>query len=107
MNKSNPSIQRAAALLSYSGGPSAFVIIKLEPEPRSCCCFHCWPETWSTINRHIAPLGPIKDEEDVLIKHDDHEFVLECHESGPEIIVYLGLATASLAVDGGRTKLTI
>jgi hypothetical protein len=94
MNSGISSIQRAATLLSRSGDHENFVIIKLEPEPRSCCCFHCWPMTWSAINHQIAPSGPIKDEADVLIKRDDHEFVLECHESGPEIVVYLGLTTA-------------
>jgi hypothetical protein len=54
--------------------------------------------TWAAINRQIAPSGPIEDEADVLIKGDDHEFVLECHESGPEIVVYLGLAIASLGL---------
>lgn len=98
MNKSLLSIQRAMALLDISCGQENFLIIKLEPEPRSCCCFHCWPETWSAVNRHIVPFGPIKDEGDVVIKHEDHEFILECHESGPEIIVYLGLATASLVL---------
>ena len=33
------------------------------------------------------------NEGNVLIKGDDFEFVLECHESGPEIVVYL---TASI-----------
>jgi hypothetical protein len=98
MNSGISSIQRAAALLSCSGDQENYVIIKLEPEPRSCCCFHCWPMTWSTINKQIAPSGPIEDEADVLIKCDDYEFVLECHESGPEIVVYLTLATASVVL---------
>lgn len=98
MNKSISSIQRAATPLSGSGDQESFVIIKLEPDPPSCCCFHCWPVTWSTISRDITPSGPIEDEGDVLIKRDDYEFVLECHESGPEIVVYLGLATASIVL---------
>lgn len=36
------------------------------------------------------------DEGDVLIDKNNEKFVLECHESGPEIIVYLGVTTASL-----------
>jgi hypothetical protein len=96
MGNSVSSIQRAVALLDHSCDYEDFLIIKLEPEPRSCCCFHCWPETWLAINQFIAPYGSIKDEGALLIKKDDYELVLECHESGPEIIVYLGLAVVSL-----------
>jgi hypothetical protein len=96
MTRGISSIQRAVALLGCSGEEENYIIIKLQPEPHSCCCFHCWPMTWSTINQHIAPFGPIEDEADVLIKRDDYEFVLECHESGPEIVFYLTLATASV-----------
>ncbi len=42
--------------------------------------------------------GPLKDEGDVIVGNSDSRIVLECHESGPEIIVYLGFATASVAL---------
>jgi hypothetical protein len=38
----------------------------------------------------------MKDEGDLLVIADGRRFVLECHESGPEILLYLGLATAAL-----------
>jgi hypothetical protein len=38
----------------------------------------------------------MKDEGDLLVVLDGRRFVLECHESGPEILLYLGLATAAL-----------
>ena len=90
------SIQRAVALLNNSGQEEDFVIIKLQSEPRSCCCFHCWPKTWSEINQYLLPQGPIEDEGDVLIINNSEEFILECHENGPEIIIKW--ATASIGL---------
>lgn len=91
MNKAIKSIERASALLSHSGNQDDFIIIKLVPDPPSCCCFHCWPDTWRTLNDFISPFGQIEDEGDVLISHDGYEFVIECHETGPEIVIYLTL----------------
>jgi hypothetical protein len=88
--------QRAIVLLSNSGVEEDLAIIKLLPEPKTCCCFHCWPETWNKINNHIAPQGPIKDEGDILIVHQGKEIVLECHESGPEIAFYFKTAIDSI-----------
>lgn len=90
------SINRAAALLGTDPTPADYVILKIQPAEGGCCCFHCWPETWRAINRHIAPSGPIEDESDTLVTDHDTSYVLECHESGPEIVVYLTLATASI-----------
>jgi len=73
-----------------------YISIKITPVPRNCCCFHCWPETWHVVNRHICPCGPLEDEGDALIHADGEKYVLQCHESGPEIIIYFGLATASI-----------
>lgn len=75
---------------------SRFESIKIKPAKGGCCCFHCWPETWASINEYILPAGPLEDEGDVLVKKNNEEFVLECHESGPEIVYYLGLGTASV-----------
>ncbi len=90
------SIDRAVSLLGSRLDYGNYVCLKIRPENGGCCCFHCWPFTWQEVNKAIAPFGPIQDEGDVLIKTDDGSFVLECHESGPEIIVYLGGATAGV-----------
>jgi len=95
---SQRSIARAAVLLGKIADAKDFTILKLLPDPRGCCCFHCWPHTWAAINDFIAPDGPIPDEGDVPIHVGESEYVLECHESGPEIVVYLGMATASIAL---------
>ena len=95
---SRESIKRACALLGRDGGAGSFIILKLLPEPRGCCCFHCWPETWAEVNRHIAPYGPVPDEGDALVKSGSEGYVLECHESGPEVVIYLGVTTASLVL---------
>lgn len=89
-------IKRAAALLQRPSNDKDFITLKLIPAQRRCCCFHCWPVTWATINEFIAPAGPVPDEGDALIHSPGGDYVLECHESGPEIVVYLGVATASL-----------
>jgi hypothetical protein len=93
---SHDSIKRADSLLKLSTDEKDFIILKLLPEPRGCCCFHCWPMTWAMINNFISPDGSIPDEGDALIHSSAGDYVLECHESGPEIVVYLGVATASL-----------
>ena len=95
---SRKSIARAAALLGQIANAEDFTILKLLPDPKGCCCFHCWPHTWAAVNDFIAPDGPIPDEGDALIHAGESEYVLECHESGPEIVVYLGMATASMAL---------
>jgi hypothetical protein len=84
------SIERAIALLGTPSAYEDYALFKILPVPSSCCCFHCWPKTWTEINEKIYPSGPIKDEGDALVKKEGALFVLECHESGPEIIVYLG-----------------
>ncbi|VVB96325.1 Uncharacterised protein [uncultured archaeon] len=92
------SIDRAIDLMNTSADYEDYISIKIKPAEGGCCCFHCWPETWITVNKYIYPCGPIKDEGDVLIDKNNVKFVLECHESGPEIIVYLGLGTASIVL---------
>ena len=93
---SRSSICRASVLLKQPAVEQDFVILKLLPDPRHCCCFHCWPETWAQINEYIAPDGPIPDEGDTVIHAQGGQYVLECHESGPEVVIYLLAATASL-----------
>lgn len=96
MNNPSVSIKRASALLGTADNPDDYLILKLTPDGGGCCCTHCWPEAWRAVNRHIAPAGPIGHEGDVLLGDGDCRFVLEGHESGPEVVVYLGVATASL-----------
>ena len=90
------SLSRAIRLLNTPKNYENYISIKIKPVQGGCCCFHCWPKTWAGINKYIAPAGPMRDEGEVLIENDDGKFVLECHESGPEIIIYLGVAVASL-----------
>ncbi len=92
--KLQKSIERASALLKTPPDYEKYISIKLSP-PSGCCCSDCWPETWRIVNQDISPCGPIKHEGDALIKKDGNIFVLEQHESGPEILVFLALATAS------------
>ncbi len=90
MNNLQNSIERAQKLFGHNKSDvENFYSIKIKPEHGGCCCFHCWPHTWQKINKQIQPNGPLKDEGDVLIKDDGYEFVLECHESGPEIVVLI------------------
>ena len=91
------SIDRAIALLKTPKEYEKYISIKLSP-PFGCCCSHCWPETWQKINKTIAPCGPIEHGGDALIEKNGNIFVLESHESGPEILVYLALATASVTL---------
>ncbi len=73
-----------------------YISLKITPNDGGCCCFNHWPETWNVVNKFISPCGPIRNEGAVLIEKNNEQFVLECHESGPEIVVYLGLGTASI-----------
>ena len=93
-DKLEKSIDRASALLKTPKEYEKYISIKLSP-PSGCCCSHCWPKTWETVNEFIEPFGPVGHEGDALIENDNDKFVLESHESGPEIIVYLAVTTVS------------
>ncbi|MDO8663028.1 MAG: hypothetical protein Q7K98_07420 [Candidatus Omnitrophota bacterium] len=95
MNLKN-SIDRAITLIHTPADYEEYVVIKVNPVGESCCCFHHWPQTWKIVNEYIHPCGPLQDEGDVLINTNKGEFVLECHESGPEIVIYLAKATVDL-----------
>jgi hypothetical protein len=92
--KLQESMDRASALLKTPKEYEKYISIKLSP-PSGCCCSDCWPKTWQEINQAIAPCGSVRHEGDALIEVNENKFVLESHESGPEIIVYLALVTAS------------
>lgn len=87
-NNLQKSINRAIKLLGTPPDYENYIALKIKPIQGECCCFHCWPKTWSIINEYIAPFGPLEDEGDVLISKSNEKYVLECHESGPEIILY-------------------
>lgn len=88
------SVDRAIKLMGTPREYDKYISIKLSP-PSGCCCSHCWPETWRAINSFISPFGPVDHEGDAVIGAGEDKYVLESHESGPEIIVYFALATAS------------
>ncbi|MDD5458075.1 MAG: hypothetical protein PHF37_01590 [Phycisphaerae bacterium] len=87
------SLDRAIKLTEECDVYDNYISVKIIPIPNKCCCFHCWPHTWNFINQKIHPFGPLKDEGDVVIEKNNEIFVLQCHESGPEII---SLITASV-----------
>ena len=90
------SVNRAISLMGTPADYKNYIPIKIKPSKGGCCCFHCWPHTWNSVNKYIYPFGPLEDEGDVLLSKNDAKYVLECHESGPEIILYIGLGTAAI-----------
>ncbi len=101
MDNLEASIRRARALLSNPGTSENYVSLKIKPTNAGCCCFHCWPQTWREVNSAISRYGRLEDEGDVLIRDEDTELVLECHESGPELVTYLpiGISGSILLVN--------
>ncbi len=93
------SIGRAQKLLHSKGNIENYISFKIVPVNGGCCCFHCWPNTWDAINRDISSYGHLEDEGDVALGDGNEKFVLECHESGPEIIVQIAIASASLVTN--------
>ena len=66
-----------------------FIFLKIEPVPYSCCCSHCLPELWENINKEISPQGPIGHEASEIFIINDESIILEQHESGPELMVFI------------------
>jgi hypothetical protein len=90
------SIDRATKLLNTPPCYSDYILIKITPERSGCCCLNHWSNTWQTVDEYIYPDGPVRggqtrNEGDVLIHKGGTSFVLECHETGPEIVIYLGV----------------
>jgi hypothetical protein len=83
------SINRAIKLMRTPHAYENYISIKIKSSQERCCCFnHCWIKTYAAINEYIKPFGELKEDGDVLIKLGEKKYVLECHESGPEIILY-------------------
>lgn len=93
-DKLEKSIDRAISLLKTPKEYEKYISIKVSP-PSGCCCSDCLPETWQTVNKFITPCGPVEHEGDALIEKDGNRFVLESHESGPEIIFLFDLIKKS------------
>ena len=65
------------------------VMLKIEPVTRFCCCSHCVPEFWTEINNEIHPQKPIEHEGVAVLTLNNEKFILEQHESGPELLAFL------------------
>lgn len=92
------SIDRATKLMGTPVNYENYSIIKIIPSTTKCCCFHCLPNAWASINENVSSFGSIEDEGDLLIEKNNEKFVIECHESGPEFVIY-SIATG-LVVEG-------
>lgn len=88
------SVQRAIGLLSTSQNSKGYLLVKVPHAANKCCCFDCQPDIWSEVNKYLAQhgYGHIKDEGNLLIKKDGGEIVLECHESGMELLIPIVLS---------------
>jgi len=96
------SIKRAESLMGELGRQKA-IVVKISQS--DCHCFHCWPDTWAAVNEHLGDAGPLEDESDLLVQTGGGDIVLECHESGPEVVAFLNAATAVTALAAGITSL--
>lgn len=85
--------------VSYEEG--RIICIKIRPIGNSCC-LRCKNEAWEQINEYTQSYGKMElvcdNEGFIFVKQNDEQYILETHESGPEIIVAisasLGLITA-------------
>ena len=105
MNSPAESIRRASVVLGTPLVPEDYVILKVMPVGGGCCCLHCWPETWRAVNLFISPAGPVPHEGYALVGRGTGRYVLEGHESGPEVVVYLGAVVALLGLAKGVAEL--
>ncbi|OPX63139.1 MULTISPECIES: hypothetical protein [unclassified Methanoregula] len=87
-------LNRAIQLLRTPQNYEEYVSIKIKPVDGGCCCYNHWHETWTQFNEFISQYQPVKKEGATLIERDGEKYVLESHESGPEIIAYLYFGTA-------------
>ena len=80
---------------------SNIISFKISPILKSgysfCCCSNCLWEFWREVNDKITPQWPIGHEGSAILNIQNEQVVLEQHESGPELIVFLiSLSTASV-----------
>jgi hypothetical protein len=91
------SVERGKALLGEPDPDNEIIILKLQPEPRSCCCFHCWPRTWAEVTRSLASHGTMKGRRGPPRHRRRTQICLGMpRERSPRFLLYLGLATAAL-----------
>jgi len=94
MNGFHRSFERAIDISGWDRDDD-YCIIKVKPN-FGCCCFHHWHEAWIEIGNIIKiPDFGDKKEGDILIKKNNEEFVLQCHETGPEFIFNIGCGLAA------------
>lgn len=91
------SVDRAIKLLNTPPHYWNYISIKISPVPSECCCLNHWSAAWHDIDEYLSPDGPVRsglsrNEGDALIHRETVQYVLECHETGPEIVIYLGVA---------------
>lgn len=108
--KFEKSIDKAAILLNIPPEYDEYILFKIVPSNAGCCCLRCMPEMWNSIKKYIDKdeFGCDeynhyidKNEAEFLIEKDNVKVVLECHESGPELIVNglsISLTTVSIIV---------
>ena len=89
MNNLLHSVKRACTLFDAGSEDHEYISIKIRPINGGCCCFHCWPKTWEVVTQSVHTKEPLEDEGDALIIDGNNEYVIECHESGPEIVILI------------------
>lgn len=67
-----------------------------------CCCANCCRDMWDNIEHHLVQeYGARKldnrNEPSFVIKNE-YDLLIECHESGPEIITTLGMLASSTTI---------
>ena len=85
--------ESAAKLLGEGHKTSDIISIKLKLDSCSCWCFNHKPEFWRSVNEYLGTQGPIQYGGELLLSVEDEVYVLQCHGTGPEIII---LATVSI-----------
>lgn len=95
------SIRRAEILLGPLDAKRALVV-KLSDDRHDCSIE--WRGTWDEVGRQLdTRLG--ERDRDTLVTLDGVESVLELHESGPEILTFVGAAADAVTVAGGVATL--
>jgi hypothetical protein len=63
------------------------------------CCRGHWPQTWRKVYKYLKEKGSERDwDEQAIVRWCVDQFIIEEHESGIEIIAYLSLSTAIIAL---------